>query len=249
MAPCSLLNAGVSYLLETLVACLSLTAVWAQNPDAECGDALPENAHYVAGQCAPAVQVHLAPGVVSAQALAHKPPKAARRELDRGLQAWRKGRNDEALQHLREAVRLDPGFVEAHIRLGAFYDDAHQPALALDHFNRALLLDPESSPATVAKAAVLMTLNRPAEAEQVARRALQLSPGLIEADYLLGAALLVQEGVTPLNSLTSLNRLTPLNRRRLAEAVEHLKIAASKLPQAQAFLAAAELRLAESQDH
>lgn len=238
MAPSSPLNAGVSYLLETLrsaggpflVACLSLTALWAQNPNAECGDALPEDAHYVVGQCTPAVQVHVEPGVVSAQALAHKPPKAARRELDRGLQAWRKGRNDEALEHLTDAVRLDPGFVDAYILLGAFYDDTQQPALALDRINRALFLDPQSLWATVSKGAVLLTLNRPAEAEQVARRALQLSPGLIQAHYLIGAALIVQEKDTP-------------------EAVEHLRIAAPKLPQAQAFLAAAEARLAGSQDH
>jgi tetratricopeptide (TPR) repeat protein len=207
-----------------IAACLSLTAVWAQHPDAECGDALPERAEYVVGQCPPAAQVHLAPGVVSAHALAHKPPKAARKELDGGLQAWRKGRNAEALQHLTGAVRLDPGFVEAHIRLGAFYDDVHQPALALDHFNRALLLEPESLPATVAKAAVLMTLNRPAEAEQAARRALRLRPGLIEAHYLIGAALMVQQKDIP-------------------EAAEHLRIAASKFLQAQEFLAAAQARL------
>jgi tetratricopeptide (TPR) repeat protein len=186
-----------------IVACLSLTAVWAQNSEA---------------------------GVVSAHALAHKPSKAALKELDRGVLAWRKGRNDEALEHLTDAIRLDPGFVEAHIGLGAFYDDAHQPALALDHFNLALLLDPQSLWATVAKAAVLMTLNRPDEAEQAARRALQLSPGLFQADYLLGAALLAQDKITP-------------------EAAEHLRIAASKLPQAQPFLAAILARLAESQDH
>ena len=129
---------------------------------------------------------------------------------------------------------MDPGFVEAHIRLGAFYDDIDQPALALEQFNGALVLEPQSSPATLAKAAVLMTLNRPAEAEQAARRALQLSPGLIEAHYLIGAALVVQE------------KVTPLNRLRLAEAAEHLRIAAYKLPQAQPFLAAAQARLAES---
>jgi tetratricopeptide (TPR) repeat protein len=226
MAPSSPVKASGPF----LIACLSLTAVWAQNPDAECGDALPERAHYVVGQCTPAVPDHLATGVVSAQALAHKPPKAARREFDRGLRDWRKGRKDEAREHLTDAVRLDPGFVDAHIWLGAFYDDAQQPALALDHFNRALLLEPQSSPATLAKAAVLLTLKRPAEAEQTARRALQLSPGLIEAHYLLGAALMVQGKVTP-------------------EAAEHLRIAAAKLPQAQAFLAAAQARLAKSQHH
>jgi tetratricopeptide (TPR) repeat protein len=227
-----------------IAACLSLTAVWAQNPGAECGDALPENAYYVVGQCPPAAQVHLAPGVVSAQALAHKPPKAARKELDRGLQAWHKGRNGEALHYLTDAVRLDSGFVEAHIRLGAFYDDIDQPALALGQFNRALALEPQSSAATLAKAAVLMTLNRPAEAEQAARRALQLSPGLIEAHYLIGAALVVQEA-----ALVVQEKVTPLNRLHLAEAAEHLRIAASKLPQAQPFLAAAQAQLAETQDH
>ena len=77
---------------------------------------------------------------------------------------------------------------------------------------------------------VLLTLNRPAEAKQEARRTLELSPGLIEAHYLLGAALLMQEKITP-------------------EAAEHLTIAAPKLPQARTSLAALQAQLAESQDH
>lgn len=212
-----------------IIACLAFTLpLWAQNLSAECGDVLPEHPQYVVGQCTPAIQVHPAQGVVSAQSLMHKPLKAARTELDRGLQAWRKGRKEEALDHLTDAVRLDSGFVEAQIRLGAFYGDTGQPGLALYYFNRALLLEPQSSYATLGKAAALLTLNRSAESEQEARRALQLSPGLIEAHYLLGAALLMQEKMTP-------------------EATEHLKIAAPKLPQARAFLTALQARLAESQ--
>jgi len=93
-----------------------------------------------------------------------------------------------------------------------------------------LLLDPQAPSAHFAKAVVLLTLNRPAEAKQEARRTLELSPGLIEAHYLLGAALAVQGKIT-------------------SEAVEHLTIAAPKLPQARAFLAALQAQLAESQHH
>jgi tetratricopeptide (TPR) repeat protein len=107
-------------------------------------------------------------------------------------------------------------------------------------YNRALLLDPQSLWANVAKATILLTLNRPGEAEQAVRRALQLGPGLIEAHYLIGSALMVKEK-------TVQEKITSLKRLRLAEAAEHLRIAACKLPQAQAFMAAVQARLAESQ--
>src|SRR3974390_1986773 len=63
--------------------------------------------------CAPATQKQSPGGLVSARSFRHKTPKAAAKEFDRGVQAWGRGQNQQAAQHLAEAVDLDPGFAEA----------------------------------------------------------------------------------------------------------------------------------------
>ena len=45
------------------------------------------------------------PGIISTHALAHKPPKDARKEFEQGMHFWRKGLNDQATAHWLAAVR------------------------------------------------------------------------------------------------------------------------------------------------
>jgi tetratricopeptide (TPR) repeat protein len=145
------------------------------------------------------------------------------------MHAWRKGQTSEALEHMAEAIRLDPNFVEAQTEAGAIYAVSGKLELALDYFNRALALEPTWAPPNAGKASVLVMLNRDQEAEQAARAALQYDPGSIPAHYMLGIAL-VRQG------------------KNTREAVVHLKVAADKFPTARAFLAAAEAELAKKQD-
>jgi Flp pilus assembly protein TadD len=166
-----------------------------------------------------------ATGMVSARALAHKPSRAAVKEFDRGVQAWRSGQSGPAVQHLAEAVRLDSNFVDALAELGAVYGKTGQPELALDCFTRAAVLEPNSSLFHSNKASALVILNRPEEAEPAARRAVQLDPESIEANYMLGVAMAMQEKITP-------------------EVAAHLAVAARKYPGARAYLTAVQAMLA-----
>jgi predicted Zn-dependent protease len=68
------------------------------------------------------------------------------------------------------------------------------------------------------KAAALVMLSRWEEAEQAARRAIQLDPGSIDANYMLGIAMMKQGKITP-------------------ETAAHLAIAAKTHPRASAFFA------------
>jgi cytochrome c-type biogenesis protein CcmH/NrfG len=68
-------------------------------------------------------------------------------------------------------------------------------------------------------------LSRCEEAEQAARRALQLDPGSIDANYMLGIAMMKQGKITP-------------------ETADHLAIAASKHPRARVYLAEVQAYLA-----
>src|SRR5215467_6999331 len=92
--------------------------LWGQSSSANCstppthpidrnGNVLPEYRERDPGRCPPAIEARTPTGTTSIHALAHRPPKSARKEFDRGIQAWRKGHSEEALHHLAEAVRLD----------------------------------------------------------------------------------------------------------------------------------------------
>jgi tetratricopeptide (TPR) repeat protein len=160
-------------------------------------------------------------GVVSARGLAFKPPAAARKEFSRGVKALLNGRADDALAHLSEAIRLDPMYMEAQADLGVAYASSGHPAQALDHFEQALALEPNFHVLYENKADTLMTLGRPEEAELTARQAIRLAPLSIDANYILGMALI------------TLGRATP-------EALACLKLAALKDARARRALAAVE---------
>jgi tetratricopeptide (TPR) repeat protein len=228
--------------LSILVVCWSHAPLRAQQPRAECnqtppehkvdrnGNVLPEYREWDWNQCPPVVQHSASAASVSVQSLRHKPANPARKEFDRGVQAWRRGQTEEAERHLAQAVELDSVFPEARVELGALYAESGQPARALEYFSSALVLDPRSAGAYAGKAAVLVILSRAGEAEQAARQALELDPGLIAAHFTLGTALLMQEKLTP-------------------EAASHLKIAASRFPRARAVLESLQKTFGSSQMH
>src|SRR5205823_10801994 len=110
--------------LFVLMASLSVS-VGAQQYGALCGGPAPEPAMSTEGGRGPSsleawtnAMEHWVPctnqgithgGVVSARALGFAPVKAARKDFDQGMRAVKKGLNAEALEHFREAVRLDQG--------------------------------------------------------------------------------------------------------------------------------------------
>lgn len=91
------------------------------------------------------------------------------------LLSLRRGITDEARVHLREAVRLDPEYVEAHQRLA---ENAAQPAEALAHWRETIRLRPNNARALRGAAWILATnqdLRDGAEAVALAVRALLLT--------------------------------------------------------------------------
>ena len=164
-------------------------------------------------------------GGVSARTLRNKPSKAAGKALKQGVRAWDKGQYDQALRYLTEAVRLNPNSVEALTDLGAVYAKADRPEEALQQYELALALEPNLAGAYSNKAAAFVMLSRGEEAEHAARRALQLDPGFIDADYMLGIAMMMQGKIT-------------------SETAAHLAIAAKKHPRARAYLAEVQAQLA-----
>jgi tetratricopeptide (TPR) repeat protein len=95
----------------------------------------------------------------------------------------------------------------------------------LKQYELALALEPNLAGAYSNKAAAFVMLSRGEEAEHAARRALQLDPGFIDADYMLGIAMMMQGKIT-------------------SETAAHLAIAAKKHPRARAYLAEVQAQLA-----
>lgn len=167
-------------------------------------------------------------GVIPARILSHVPPKAARQDFDRAVRDWDRSHNKEAVSRLTDALRLDPGYIAAQVKLGAVYADSGQTEKALALFDRALTQEPNWALIHINRAAALVKLQRPEEAELAARRALRLEPGSIPASYLLGWAMLMQEKIT-------------------AETAEYLAVAAGKNALARKALEAVQERLAKGQ--
>ena len=69
------------------------------------------------------------------------------------------GRHDAAVQHLREVVRLNARFAEAHYVLAVVYrDHEREPVLADSHFRQYLGLQPDGAHASEAKAGLLRSV-------------------------------------------------------------------------------------------
>jgi tetratricopeptide (TPR) repeat protein len=70
---------------------------------------------------------------------------SARAFLYLGLTEVGLGRNDPAVDAFREAIRIDPAILEAHVALGKVLARAGRDAEAIPVLNRALEIDPESA--------------------------------------------------------------------------------------------------------
>jgi tetratricopeptide (TPR) repeat protein len=134
-------------------------------------------------------------GTISAGTLAFRPSQAARKAFDQGEKAARKRSPREALAHFEDAVRISPDYRQAHVQLGILRAAADQPSLALKSFLTALALEPDSDFLQLNVALTLIVLHRPAEAEVYARRALRRSPSSVDARFVLGVALVMQDNL------------------------------------------------------
>jgi tetratricopeptide (TPR) repeat protein len=142
---------------------------------------------------------------VSLHQLTHKVPRQAQKAYDKGRQAVHKGDQHAAEEFFRQAVEVDPEFVDAHNELGASEVALGELSAALEHFQKAIDLVPEHRLALPNLSIVLAKLKRLHEAGDVARRALVVLPGEPRMHYILALSLLAENKPTP-EALNSLHR-------------------------------------------
>jgi Flp pilus assembly protein TadD len=86
------------------------------------------------------------------------------------------GRIDEGIQHLREAVKLHPFFVDIRYNLGKLLSQRGELDEAGEHLRRAAELDPNDGPVQTALALVFARQGKLAEAAKSFHRALEINP-------------------------------------------------------------------------
>ncbi|HWH68033.1 MAG TPA: tetratricopeptide repeat protein, partial [Candidatus Sulfotelmatobacter sp.] len=103
-------------------------------------------------------------------------PEDPRVLLYSGEVLWKLNRRAEALEQLRQALRLDPGYWEAHYRLGEDLAVEGQIAEATAEFKETLRINPRYVKAHVNLAVALLKLGRSQEAAQQFEETLRLDP-------------------------------------------------------------------------
>jgi tetratricopeptide (TPR) repeat protein len=112
-------------------------------------------------------------------------PDDASVQNDLAANLYINGDTDAAIDHLREAVRLNPLLVHSHYNLGAFLMQQGHPDQALPELQTTLSLDPRFPSAEEALADVYGALGKDSDALQHWRKALAQHPNGIS--ILVGA--------------------------------------------------------------
>jgi Flp pilus assembly protein TadD len=112
-----------------------------------------------------------------------------------GAALMRLGRTREAVEHYREAIRIDPVHVKARNNLGVFLADHGRTDEAIAHFRVAIRLRPDDPELHYNLGRSLAAQGRTQEAVAHYREAIRLKPDYVDAHNNLGNAL-AREGRT-----------------------------------------------------
>lgn len=104
-------------------------------------------------------------------------PRSAQARNNLGGDLLVQGQIDEAMAHLREAVRLDPNHAEAHSNLGVALARRGRSLEAIEEYREALSLDPHQTQAYSNLGNVLLQQGRVQEAIAQFDAALKMDPG------------------------------------------------------------------------
>jgi Flp pilus assembly protein TadD len=145
---------------------------------------------------------------VSYQQLQHKVSKQAFKEYKKGRAASSKGDNETALDHLQNAIQIDPEFTDAHNDLGVVLARLGNTGEAAEQFKKAVDLAPDHNVAVGNLSLAFYMLERYQEVIPLAQRALKINPGLPYVRYVLGVSLIIEHGDKK-EALENLERVAP----------------------------------------
>jgi tetratricopeptide (TPR) repeat protein len=109
------------------------------------------------------------------------------RHMRRAADLEQAGNFAEAVDEQKEALRVDPDAVQAHIKLIALYGRLSQYDLAAEHYRAALALDRTQADAHYNYGVLLLKQSKHRDAEQAFQEALLINPYYAEAHNNLGS--------------------------------------------------------------
>ena len=135
-------------------------------------------------------------GSVSVAMLKHKIPAKAKKAFATAQKRLEANDMTGSAEMLRQAIALNPNYLEAHNNLGCRLLSLGRTDEAIASFLRAIEIDARAPFAHANLAVALLQQQRPAEAEQAARLAIQTDGGIAKTKYVLGMALFGQHKFT-----------------------------------------------------
>ena len=114
-------------------------------------------------------------------------PAEARKEFDAGRAAVEDDkRRDEGVQHLQQAVKLYPNYLEAQLLLGAVYMDERRWEQAEEALRQALKINPKTAQAYFALGEVYLRQKKHAAAEKELLEGLKFDDKSVQGHFALG---------------------------------------------------------------
>lgn len=174
----------------------------------------------------------------------------ARDQLNKGVQAFKNARYEEAVNHFQTAIELDPSYEAAKLYLATAYSYQVVPNLdtpenlkiaqkALDGFNAVLAKDPNDLTALKQIASIDRNIKKLDEAKDYEKKVIAIDPNDAEAHYTIGVVnwmqayknaitILAADGATddgngnPKKSKGACQKLQAANSGLVAEGLEYL---------------------------
>jgi tetratricopeptide (TPR) repeat protein len=127
------------------------------------------------------------PDLMDVREYTAKFPKAARKEFDKGLDADRAGKMDEAIRHYQKAVQIDPGFYAAHNNLGSDYLSKSDFAASRKEFEQVVALNQSDATAYFNLSNVCLLMNQVPDAQRFLEEGFRRQPDSALGQFLLGS--------------------------------------------------------------
>jgi tetratricopeptide (TPR) repeat protein len=121
----------------------------------------------------------------------------ARDQLNKGIQAFKNARYEEAVNHFQTSIELDPNYEQAKLYLATAYSYQVVPNLdtpenlkiaqkAIDGFQAVLAKDPNDLTALKQIASIDRNIKKLDEAKEYEKKVIAIAPGDAEAYYTIG---------------------------------------------------------------
>ena len=168
----------------------------------------------------PQTQKQAESGTVSVKRLGHKVPKQAKKLFTKAVEKAAEGDSLSAISLLRQAVEIDPDYIEALNNLGARLMMVGDVEGAIPHLEKAIAINPHEGRLYSNLALAFLNTGKPVAAETASREALKLDPSDRRARYLLGMSLFSQQKLTEetLSNLRQSQDVFPRGQLALAAA-------------------------------